>query len=87
MAVRWSFTSAGLVCPPCCCRQLLLLARKRRDADTPFLAAWILLFFGGCMLIFSAGAARYMLPMAGAARAVGLSAQYALARRAASRRK
>ncbi len=41
-----------------------LLARKRRDADTPFLAAWILLFFGGCMLIFFAGAARYLLPMA-----------------------
>ncbi len=41
-----------------------LLMRKRRDTDTLFLAAWILVFFGGCMLIFFAGAARYLLPMA-----------------------
>jgi hypothetical protein len=42
----------------------ILLAWKRRDRDTAFLAAWIALFFGGAALLFFAGSARYLLPMA-----------------------
>lgn len=42
----------------------VLLAWKRRDRDTAFLAAWIALFFGGAALLFFAGSARYLLPMA-----------------------
>jgi hypothetical protein len=38
--------------------------RKRRDPDTFFLLAWIGIFFGGALLIFFAGSARYLLPMA-----------------------
>jgi hypothetical protein len=42
----------------------VLLAWKRRDRETAFLAAWILLFFGGAAVLFFAGSARYLLPMA-----------------------
>ena len=42
----------------------ILLAWKRRDRETIFLAAWIALFFGGAALLFFAGSARYLLPMA-----------------------
>ena len=42
----------------------ILLAWKRRDRETTFLAAWIALFFGGAVIVFFAGSARYLLPMA-----------------------
>jgi hypothetical protein len=42
----------------------VLLSRKRRDPETAFLAAWIALFFGGAAVLFFAGSARYLLPMA-----------------------
>ena len=42
----------------------ILLSWKRRDRETVFLAAWIALFFGGAVIIFFAGSARYLLPMA-----------------------
>ncbi len=42
----------------------ILLAWKRRDRETAFLAAWIALFFGGAVVVFFAGSARYLLPMA-----------------------
>jgi hypothetical protein len=42
----------------------VLLAWKRRDRETAFLAAWIVLFFGGAAVLFFAGSARYLLPMA-----------------------
>jgi hypothetical protein len=42
----------------------ILLAAKRRDRENTFLAAWIGLFFGGAVLLFFAGSARYLLPMA-----------------------
>jgi hypothetical protein len=42
----------------------ILLAWRRRDRETAFLAAWIALFFGGAVLLFFAGSARYLLPMA-----------------------
>lgn len=40
------------------------LSWKRRDPETRFLAAWIGLFFGGALIVFYAGSARYLLPMA-----------------------
>jgi hypothetical protein len=42
----------------------VLLSWKRRDADTVFLAAWILIFFAAGIGIFFAGSARYLLPIA-----------------------
>jgi len=42
----------------------VLLCWKRRDRETALLAAWIALFFGGAALLFFAGSARYLLPMA-----------------------
>jgi 4-amino-4-deoxy-L-arabinose transferase-like glycosyltransferase len=37
--------------------------RKPQDADTRFLALWVLIFFAGALAIFFAGSARYLLPM------------------------
>ena len=42
----------------------VLAAWKRRDRETAFLATWVALFFGGAALLFFAGSARYLLPMA-----------------------
>src|ERR1700722_381034 len=42
----------------------VMLSWKRRDRDTAFLAAWIALFFSGALVVFYAGSARYLLPMA-----------------------
>ena len=38
--------------------------RRRRESDTFFLLAWIAIFFAGALVIFFAGSARYLLPMA-----------------------
>ena len=38
--------------------------RKRKDPDTLFLLGWIGLFFAGALVVFFAGSARYLLPMA-----------------------
>ncbi|MBZ5625520.1 MAG: hypothetical protein LAQ69_43515 [Acidobacteriia bacterium] len=38
--------------------------RKRREPDTLFLLAWIGLFFAGALVVFFAGSARYLLPIA-----------------------
>ncbi|HEY1496968.1 MAG TPA: hypothetical protein VGF49_20580 [Candidatus Solibacter sp.] len=38
--------------------------RRRRELDTHFLLAWIGLFLAGAMVLFFAGSARYLLPMA-----------------------
>ncbi|MBM3747726.1 MAG: glycosyltransferase family 39 protein [Acidobacteria bacterium] len=35
-----------------------------RDAKSRFLAAWFLIFFGGALVVFFAGSARYLLPIA-----------------------
>jgi hypothetical protein len=67
----------------------VLAWRRRREPDTLFLLAWIEVFFAGALVIFFAGAARYLLPMAApvallASRlrpkwlAVGFAAQLAL---------
>ena len=42
----------------------ILAWRRRREPDTLFLLAWIGIFFAGALVIFFAGAARYLLPMA-----------------------
>jgi len=42
----------------------VLAAWKRRDRETAFLATWVALFFGGAAVLFFAGSARYLLPMA-----------------------
>ena len=68
---------------------VVLAWRRRREPDTFFLLAWIGVFFAGALVIFFAGAARYLLPMAApvallASRlrpkwlAVGFAAQLAL---------
>ena len=38
--------------------------RTRRDPRTQFLLAWIVIFFAAALVIFFAGSARYLLPMA-----------------------
>jgi hypothetical protein len=43
---------------------ILAAWRKRREPDTQFLMAWIGLFFAGAVVVFFAGSARYLLPMA-----------------------
>jgi len=43
---------------------LLLAWRRRREPDAIFLLAWIGLFFAGALVVFFAGSARYLLPMA-----------------------
>jgi hypothetical protein len=42
----------------------LLAWRKRREPQTQFLVAWIAIFFGSALVIFFAGSARYLLPIA-----------------------
>lgn len=42
----------------------VFLLWKRRDRETAFIAAWIAMFFAGAALLFFAGSARYLLPMA-----------------------
>jgi hypothetical protein len=42
----------------------ILAWRKRRDRDTQFLLAWIAIFFAGAVIVFFAGSARYLLPIA-----------------------
>jgi hypothetical protein len=78
-----------IVCPLLGPGAFLLAWRKRREPDTLFLLAWIGIFFAGAMVVFFAGSARYLLPMAApvallASRlrpkwlAVGVAAQLAL---------
>jgi hypothetical protein len=43
---------------------LLLAWRRRREPETQFLVAWIAIFFASALVIFFAGSARYLLPMA-----------------------
>ena len=55
----WFIVFPALV-PPA----FILAWRRRREPDTLFLLAWIGIFFAGALLIFFAGSARYLLPMA-----------------------
>jgi len=60
LAIHACFLVFPLVLPPA----LVLAWRKRRDPDTRFLLCWIAIFFAGAVVLFFAGAARYLLPMA-----------------------
>jgi len=60
LAIHTCFLVFPLVLPPA----LVLAWRKRRDPDTRFLLCWIAIFFAGAVVLFFAGAARYLLPMA-----------------------
>ncbi|HEX3744136.1 MAG TPA: glycosyltransferase family 39 protein [Bryobacteraceae bacterium] len=42
----------------------LLAWRKRRERETQFLLAWVAIFFASALVIFFAGSARYLLPIA-----------------------
>jgi hypothetical protein len=53
-----------IVCPLLVPGAFLLAWRKRREPDTLFLLGWIGIFFTGAMVVFFAGSARYLLPMA-----------------------
>lgn len=55
---------AGWMVFPALLPPAVLISWKRRDRETVFLAAWILLFFGGALIVFFAGSARYLLPIA-----------------------
>jgi hypothetical protein len=55
----WFIVFPALV-PPA----FILAWRRRREPDTLFLLAWIAIFFAGALVIFFAGSARYLLPMA-----------------------
>ena len=55
----WFIVFPALV-PPA----FVLAWRRRREPDTLFLLAWIEVFFAGALVVFFAGAARYLLPMA-----------------------
>ena len=59
-----SIHSWCLVFPALLPAAAILAWRKRRDPDTLFLLAWIGIFFAGALVIFFAGSARYLLPMA-----------------------
>ena len=59
-----SLHACFLVFPALLPGAILLAWRKRRDHETAFLAAWIVLFFGGAVAVFFAGSARYLLPVA-----------------------
>jgi hypothetical protein len=63
-AVALSGHACFLVFPALLPGAVVLAWRKRREADTRFLLAWIALFFAGALVIFFAGSARYLLPMA-----------------------
>ncbi len=45
---------------------MIFTAVKTKDADERFLAGWVLLFFSLAVLVFFAGAARYLLPIGAA---------------------
>ncbi len=53
-----------LVCPLLIPAAAIGAWRARRDRDTRFLLAWIAIFFACAVVVFFAGAARYLLPMA-----------------------
>jgi hypothetical protein len=55
----WFIVFPALV-PPA----FILAWRRRREPDTLFLLVWIGIFFAGALVIFFAGSARYLLPMA-----------------------
>jgi hypothetical protein len=53
-----------IVCPLLAPGAIVLAWRKRREPRTQFLLAWIAIFFACSLVVFFAGSARYLLPMA-----------------------
>jgi hypothetical protein len=53
-----------IVCPILIPGTALLAWRYRRDRNVQFLAAWVAIFFAGAAIVFFAGSARYLLPIA-----------------------
>jgi Dolichyl-phosphate-mannose-protein mannosyltransferase len=60
LAIHFCF----IVCPILVPGAAILAWRDRRNRDTRFLLAWIALFFVGAVIVFFAGSARYLLPVA-----------------------
>ena len=60
LAIHFCF----IVCPILLPGAAILAWRDRRSRDTQFLLAWIALFFAGAVIVFFAGSARYLLPIA-----------------------
>ena len=60
LAIHFCF----IVCPILIPGAAILAWRDRRNRDTQFLLAWIALFFAGAVVVFFAGSARYLLPIA-----------------------
>jgi Dolichyl-phosphate-mannose-protein mannosyltransferase len=60
LAIHFCF----IVCPILIPGAAILAWRDRRNRDTRFLLAWIALFFAGAVVVFFAGSARYLLPIA-----------------------
>src|SRR5579863_5759899 len=63
-ALMLSIHSWFIVFPPLFGLAMFQAWRRRRDPDTFFLLAWMAIFFAGALVIFFAGSARYLLPMA-----------------------
>ncbi len=63
-ALALAIHSWFIVCPILVPGAAILAWRARRDRDTQFLLAWVGLFFAGAVIVFFAGSARYLLPMA-----------------------
>ena len=70
----WASIGTGVLVFAWCATRI----RREPDQDTRFLAAWVLIFFAGALVVFFAGSARYLLPMAAP---VALLATRALAAR------
>jgi len=63
-AIALTIHSWFLVCPILVPAAAVAAWRARRDRSLQFLLAWIAIFFAGALIIFFAGAARYLLPIA-----------------------
>jgi hypothetical protein len=56
----WGSLAAGFLLLLWCIRS----AVKQHDKDIRFLTTWVLIFFSGALVLFFAGSARYLLPIA-----------------------
>lgn len=63
-AALFAQTWTPLLLVPAATGLLALAWTFQRRSEHPFLAGWILLFFAAALVIFFAGAARYLLPLA-----------------------
>ena len=63
-ALALSIHLCFIVCPILIPGAVIAIWRDRRNRDVQFLLAWIALFFAGAVVVFFAGSARYLLPLA-----------------------